>query len=73
MLLFFCKFGLGYYFWISLADICCYFFFILATGYVYVNQDLSMEYSFVFRDIEFCIADRRDYDICMTVTINLSK
>ena len=32
-----------------------------------------MEYSFVFRDIEFCIADRRDYDICMTVTINLSK
>ena len=32
-----------------------------------------MEYSYVFRDIEFCIADRRDNNICMTVTINMSK
>ena len=32
-----------------------------------------MEYSYVFRDIEFCIADRRDDNICMTITINLSK
>ena len=36
-------------------------------------QDLSMEYSFIFEDIEICIADRRDAWICRDLTIVMSK
>ena len=32
-----------------------------------------MEYSYVFRDIEICIADRRDAWICRDLTIWLSE
>ena len=46
---------------------------ISADGYIHVNQDLSSEYSYVFSDIELCIADRRDSGICTTMTIKLSK
>ena len=38
-----------------------------------MKADLSMEYSYVFRDIEICIADRRDAWICRNLTIWLSK
>ena len=48
-------------------------FTILVTGEIYVKADLSMEYSYVFRDIEICIADRRDSWICRELTIWLSK
>ena len=48
-------------------------YLFLVTGYLYVAADLSMEYSYVFRGIEICIADRRDSWICRDLTIVMSK
>ena len=48
------------------------YIYISGNGYIYVNQDLTSEYSYVFNDIVLCIADRRDSGICITMTITLS-
>ena len=46
---------------------------LTGNGYLYVAQDLSMEYSYVYTGIQFCIADRRDSGICTTLTITLCR
>ena len=42
-------------------------------GYLYVNKDLSSEYSYTYTGIKLCIADRRDSGICATLTITVCK
>ena len=41
-------------------------------GNIYVNQDLSNEYSYEFTGIEICVSDRR-HIVCVTLAIRLSK
>ena len=47
--------------------------FISDTGTLRVAKDLSMEYSYTYTDIEICIRDRRDDNICGIWTVQLSK
>lgn len=51
---------------------CVYSFLFIAGNEIKVVKDLAYEFSNTYKDIEVCVADRRDHD-CTTFSIRLGK